>query len=320
MRRLIIGTLCAGLMALGAGAAAAQTFPSRPVTVLVPFAPGGSTDIVARIVAQQLNAGYTTITENRTGGGGISGWNAAAKSPPDGHTILTTELSFTIAAGLIPSLPFDPRRDFTQVATVVSVPHVLVVAPSLEVASVQDFIAHAKANPGKLLYGSGGNGTNTHLAFELFKSVTGTDVMHIPYRGAGPVLQDLMAGRVQALITSLPTALQLIQSGRVKALMVTSQRRSEVLPDVPSAAEVGLPQLDVQFWVGFSVPSATPQPIVERLNRDIVATLALPDTVARFKELGFERVGNRPAEAAALVNAEIDRWSAVIRAAGIKAE
>lgn len=308
------GVLCA------AGLAAAQNFPSRPVTFVVPFAPGGSTDTVARIVAQAAsqNLGVPTVVENRTGGAGVVGWSAAARAAPDGHTLLTLEMSYTIAAGLIPTLPFDPVKGFAQVTTAVENPHVMVVNQNLPAKTLAELIALLKANPGKYFFGSGGNGTNTHMGGELFKSLAGVDLVHVPYRGAGAVLQDLVGGQVQVLVTSLPTALPLIQSGQLRPLMVAAEKRSPVLPDVPAAAEAGLPGMVMKFWVGFAAPAGTPPAVVERLNRDIVASLQQPETRRRLAELGMDPVGNTPAEAQKLIEAEIARWSAVAKAADIK--
>jgi len=300
--------------------AAAQTYPAKPVTVIVPFAVGGSTDIVARIVAQELSSslGKQVIVDNRTGGGGVIGWGAVARAAPDGYTLLTEELSFAIAAGLVPNLPYDPKKAFTHITTAVSVPHVLVVNPSVKANTVKELIALVKADPGTLNYGSGGNGTNTHLGGELFKSLTGVEMTHVPYRGAGAVIQDLIAGQVQVLVTSVPTALPHIKSGKLRALMVTSEKRVAVLPDVPSAPEAGVPKMLMEFWIGFAAPAGTPQPIVDRLNKEIVAGLSAQGTKKRLTELGLDPVGSTPAQAAKLVDDEIQRWGAVIKAANIK--
>jgi tripartite-type tricarboxylate transporter receptor subunit TctC len=311
--------LAAALGFVSANFAAAQTYPSRPVTFVVPFAPGGSTDTVARIVAQAIAPalGQPTVVENRTGGAGVIGWGSVARAPTDGHTLITVEMSYAIAAGLISTLPFDPRKSFAHITTAVSVPHVMVVNPQVTAGTVPELIALAKASPGKLFYGSGGNGTNTHMGGELFKSLAGVDLVHVPYRGAGAVLQDLMGGSVQVLVTSAPTVLSLIQSGKLRALMVTSEERLATLPDVPSASEAGLSKMIMKFWVGFAAPAGTPPAIVQRLNRDIVASLALPDTKKRLDELGMDVVGNTSAQAAQLVDEEIARWSAVAKAANI---
>jgi tripartite-type tricarboxylate transporter receptor subunit TctC len=257
------------LLLAGTGAAVAQAYPSKPITVVVPYAVAGTTDIVARLATTQIGngLGQPLVVDNKAGGGGNIGWGAVARSAPDGYTLLTTEMSFTIAPALGTKQPFDANKDFAHVITAASAPHVLVVNPGVPAKTVQEFIALAKASPGKLNYGSGGNGTNTHLGGELFKSAAGIDLVHVPYKGAGAVLQDLMGGQVQALVTSLPTALPHIKSGKLRALMVTSEKRSPLLPDVPSAKEAGLPKVVMDFWVGFAVPAGTPQPVVDRLNK-----------------------------------------------------
>ncbi len=300
----------------------AQVFPSKPITVVVPYAVGGTTDIVARLVTSQIGngLGQPLIVDNRAGGGGNIGWGSVARAAPDGYTLLTTEMSFTIAPGLVSKLPFDPKKGFAHIVTAAAAPHVLVVNPGVAAKTVQEFVALAKASPGKLNYGSGGNGTNTHLGGELFKSGAGIDLVHVPYKGAGQVLQDLMAGQVQALVTSLPTALPHIKSGKLRALMVLSDKRSALLPDVPSAKEAGLPQVEMDFWVGFSAPAGTPQPVVDKLNQQIVSALNSAEGKKRLAEQGLEVVANTPAQASALVDKEMQRWAAVVKAAGIKAD
>jgi tripartite-type tricarboxylate transporter receptor subunit TctC len=321
MRKFLIASvLTAALMPSPGREAVAQTYPTKAVTLVVPYSAGGTADVVARVVGQALSPvlGKAVVVDNRAGGGGVIGWGNVARAAPDGYTLLAAETSLAIAAGLIPKLPFDPHKSFTHVVTAAAVPQVLVVNPSVQANTVQELIALAKASPGKLFYGSGGNGTNTHLAAELFKNVTGTDITHVPYKGAGAALTDVVSGQVQMLVTSLPTALPFLKSGKLKALMVTSEQRSPVLPDVPSAIEAGVPEVNVKYWVGLAVPAGTPQDIVDKLNRDTTAALAQEDTKKRLADLGVEPVGNTPAEAAKLVNDEIDRWSAVIKAAGIK--
>jgi len=311
---LLAGCACAfGAPALAQG---------RPISIIVPYSPGGSADIATRVIAQFAapGVGSPMVVENRTGGGGVVGWSAAARAAPDGHTLLALELSYAIAAGLLPNLPFDPRKAFVQVTTAVKVPHVLVVNPAVPAKSVQEFIALAKARPGKLNYGSGGNGTNTHLAGELFKSVTGTDIVHVPYKGAGAVLADLMGNQVQALITSLPTALSHIKSGKLRALMVTGAERNPLLPGVPSAKEAGIPRMDMDYWIGIGAPAGTPQAVVDRLNQAINASLLQPEARQKIADMGFTVVANTPAQAAQFVASEIQRWSAVIQQAGIKPE
>ena len=311
--------------ALGAAlcfSASAQTYPTKSIALVVPFAVGGSTDIAARILAQELSGalGKTVVVENRTGGGGVIGWGSVAKSAPDGYTVLALELSYAIAAGLIPTLPYDPNSAFVQIGIAVSMPHVQVVHPAVKANTMQEFVALAKASPGKLNYGSGGSGTNTHLGSELLKSLTGIDMVHVPYKGAGAVLQDLMAGQVQALIASLPTILPHVKAGKLRALMTLAEQRTGHLPDVPSAQEAGLPGMAMTFWVNLAAPAGTPRPVVERLNREIIAALAKPATRTRLIELGLDPIGGAPEQAGKLVEDEIKRWSAVIKAANIKAD
>lgn len=302
--------------------AIAQNYPTKPITVVIPYSVGGTTDIVARLVTTQIgnNLGQALIAENRVGGGGQIGWSAAARSAPDGYTLLTTEMSFTIAPGLLPKLPFDARKDFSHVITAAAAPHVLVINPGVPAKTVQEFVALAKAKPGIMNYGSGGNGTNTHLGGELFKSAAGVDLLHVPYKGAGQVLTDLMAGQVQALVTSLPTALPHIKSGKLRALVVTSDTRSPLLPDVPSAKEANLPSFVMDFWVGFAAPAGTPAPIIEKLNHAIATTLTSSDGKRRLAEQGLTPVANTPVQASQLAAAEMQRWAAIIKSAGIKAE
>jgi tripartite-type tricarboxylate transporter receptor subunit TctC len=314
--------ISASVLSMLSACAAAQAYPSKAITVIVPFATGGSTDIVARIVGQELTTslGKPVLVDNRTGGGGVVGWSAAARAAPDGYTLLAQELSFAIAAGLIPNLPFDARKSFAPITVAVSVPHVLVVNPSVRANNVRELVALAKANPGKLFYGSGGNGTNTHLGSELFKNLEGVDLVHVPYKGAGAVLQDLLGGQVQMLVSSLTTVLPHIKAGKLRALVVTSDKRAPTLPDVPSAPEAGLQRMVMLFWVGFAAPAGTPQAIVDRLNREITAALATTDSRKRLSDLGLDPVGSTSLQAAKLVDEEIQRWSAVIKAANIKAD
>jgi tripartite-type tricarboxylate transporter receptor subunit TctC len=314
-RRLVAASLL-----LATGSVFAQAYPSKPITIVVPYAVGGTTDIVGRLVGTQIgNAlGQPLVIDNKAGGGGNIGWGAVARSAPDGYTLLTTEMSFTIAPALGTKQPFDPKKDFTHIITAAAAPHVLVVNPGVPAKTLQEFIAYAKANPGKLNYGSGGNGTNTHLGGELFKREAKVDLIHVPYKGAGAVLQDLMGGQVQALVTSLPTALPHIKSGKLRALVVTAEKRSSLLPDVPSAKDAGLPKMD--FWVGLAAPAGTPQPVIDKLNKAVADALNSPEGRKRLAEQGLEPEANTPAQAAQFVAAEMQQWGAVVKAAGIKAD
>ena len=321
-RYFFSAALSLGCLAAIGTSALAQGSAGKPTTIVVPFSTGGATDIVARLVAQQLGGplGTPVLVENRTGGAGAIGWGSVARAAPDGHTLITTELSYAIAAGLNPNLPFDPRNAFAHITTAVSVPHVLVVTPSLPAKTMKEFLALARAKPGSLNYGSGGVGTNTHLGSELLKSQTGIFITHIPYRGAGAVLTDLMGGQVQMMISTVTTVLPHIKSGKLRPLMVLSNTRSPVLPDVPSANDEGLPNMAMDFWVGFSAPAGTPQPIIEKLNRDINAVLNLPEVKKRSAEMGLTTVASSQAAAMQQVESEIKRWSALIKQQGIKPE
>lgn len=300
----------------------AQPYPARPITIVVPYAVGGTTDIVARLAANQVgnSLGQPFVVDNKVGGGGLIGWGTVARAAPDGYTLLTTEMSFTIAPGLLPKMPFDAQKGFSHIITAASAPHVLVVTPSLPAKTVQEFIALAKAKPGSMNYGSGGSGTNTHLGGELFKSAAGVDLVHVPYKGAGAVLTDLMAGQVQALVTSLPTALPHIKSGKLRALVVTSESRSALLPDVPSSKEANLPSFVMDFWVGFAAPAGTPQPVIDKLNQSFVAALNSEDGKRRLAEQGLTPVANTPAQASQQAATEMKRWAAVVKAGNIKPE
>jgi tripartite-type tricarboxylate transporter receptor subunit TctC len=321
--RAFFSALACTMGVIASGDVFAQSaYPAKNITIVVPFAPGGSSDLITRILAKELTGQLDrqVVADNRTGGGGVIGWSAVARSPADGYTVLATDLSFAIAAGLVPNLPFDPRKDFQHVTTAITVAHVLVVTPSLPVKNVREFLALAKARPGELNYGSGGNGTNTHLGSELLKNLTGIKMVHVPYKGAGAVLQDLMGGQVQVLISAAPTVVPYVNAKRLRALMVTDGKRVRVLPEVPSANEAGLPKMIMQFWVGYAVPAGTPQPVVERLNQAIAAVFNAPESRKRFTDLGLDTVGNSPAQATTLVADEMERWAAVIKTAGIKAE
>jgi tripartite-type tricarboxylate transporter receptor subunit TctC len=312
---------CAALgVALSLAATLAPAQPGgKTTTIIVPFAAGGTNDIVARIVGQRLSeAGRTAIVENRAGGGGVIGWQAAAKAAPDGSTLLANDMSFAIAAGLIPKLPFDPRKDFVNITTAASTPFVLVVNPNVPAKTVQELIKLSKDKPGKLNYGSGGNGTNTHLAAEMFKSLTQADVGHVPYKGSAQAMQDVMGGQIDVLFTAVPTALPHIKSGKLRALMVTDAKRAAALPDVPSAAEAGVPKMIAHYWVGFAAPAKMPPDVVARLNKEIVDAINSKEGKERFAQVGLDPVANTPAEASKFVDDEIARWSALIKAANIK--
>ncbi len=314
--------LCCSVLLSYGSSATAQSTNAKAITIVVPYATGGATDVVARMVAQQLGSrlGNPVIVENRQGGGGVVGWNSAARSAPDGNTLLAMEMSYSISAGLTPNLPYDPRTAFIPINIAVSVGHVLVINPAVPAKNIKELIALAKADPGKLNFGSGGTGTNTHLGGELLKAKLGISMTHVPYRGAGAVLADLMAGQVQVLVSAVSTTLPLVQAGKLRPLMMLSDKRSDVLPDVPTASEEGFEGLEMNYWVGFAAPKGTPQAIVNKLNQDINAGLMTPESQKRLKDMAFVPVANTPAQAAQLLDAEITRWSALIKQQGIQPE
>jgi len=299
-------------------AADAEDYPSHAVTFIVPFAPAGGTDILARVLGQKLEQrlGQSFVVENRPGAGTILATNFVAKSPPDGYTIMMSVSSLAIDATLYKTLPYDPGKDLALVALIARVPFVLVVNPSLPVHSVDDLIKLAQERP--LSYGSGGIGAFHHLAAALFASMTGIKLTHVPYHGTAPALDDLMGGYIQLMFSDLGPALPLINAGKVRALAITTKQRFAALPDVPPLADAGVPGFDVAAWQGVVAPAQTPQPIVIKLNSALNAIVAMDDTRARMADLGMNPVGTgSPEELKRFLQSEIARWGKVVEAAGI---
>jgi tripartite-type tricarboxylate transporter receptor subunit TctC len=301
----------------------AQGYPARPVRLIVPIAPGGGTDVAGRIVAARLGEalGQQIVVENRAGGGGTMGAATAANATPDGYTLLLGSIAtHGINPALYRNLPYDPIRDFAPISFIGKVPNVLVVHPSVPVKSVGEFIAYAKANPGRINYGSSGVGSAPHLSMELMKSMTGISMVHVPYKGAGPALADLLGGQVQAMCTSLAGLINFIKAGRVRALGVTTTTRNSQLPDVPTIIESGLPGFDVTTWYGLFAPAAVPGPILGRLNSEMVKLLGSPDMKDKMAQHGVDVASSSPAELAAFVRAEIVKWTKTVRESGATAE
>jgi tripartite-type tricarboxylate transporter receptor subunit TctC len=315
--------LAACLVALGAAGALAQPYPSKPIRLIVPFPPGGSTDIFARPIAQKLSEALKqqVIVDNRGGAGGTIGADAAAKSPPDGYTLLMGHIgTLAVAPSIYPNLSYDPVKSFTPVSMVATVANVLVVNPSLPANNVAELIAYARANPGKLSYGSGGNGSAAHIALELFKQRTGTEIVHVPYRGTSPSVTDVIGGQVAMTMTGVPPVLPFVQSGRLKALGVSSRQRVEALPNVPTIAEAGVKDFEATQWYGIVAPAGTPQPIVARLNAELRAILQSAEMRERLKTLGAVPAPSTPEEFGRHIASEIVRWRAVIQGTHIKAD
>ena len=319
-RRTLLGG--ASLLVLAAPLQA-QTYPSRPIRFIVPFAAGaGVLDIMARIVGQHLGTatGQQVVIDNRPGAGGNVGAEVAAKATPDGYTMLMGAVALVVSPYLYAKLPFDPLTDLVPVTQVNSAPLMLVVHPSLPVKSVAELIAYAKARPGQLNYGSGGVGATPFLATELFKSMAGIDVTHVPYRGGAPALADLVAGQLSFMIENVPGTLPLVRDGKLRALAITSRQRLALVPDLPTMEEAGVPGYEMIGWNGIFVPKATPPEIVTRLNAELVKVLRSADVGEQLAKLGAVPVGDSPEQFGVFVKAESARWGKIIKDLGIKPE
>jgi len=324
MRARTLAVLAACVMAvLHAVSAAAQTWPAKPIRLMVPFPPGGSTDIVARIVAQKLSErlGQPIVIENRGGAGGTIGTALIAKSAPDGYNLAVASTStHVVAPGVYSRLEYDPIKDFAPIGMMAISPYLLVVNPSVPAKTVQELVALARRQPGKLNYASAGVGSTTQLAMEMLKAASGTYMLHIPYNGNGPAGTALIGGQVDVLFGSLPALLPHAKSGRVRALAVGTLKRSPSLPDIPTVAESGYPGFDASLWLAIMAPAGTPQPIIERLNREIVALISAADTREAFDKAGTEPLTGTPADLAAMIRDGLPKYAQIIRAAGIKPE
>jgi tripartite-type tricarboxylate transporter receptor subunit TctC len=314
--RTLLLALC-----LVAGQALAQGYPAKPVRMIVPYPPGGGNDTLARLFAAKLSErmGQPFVVENRPGAGAMIGTEAAAKSTPDGYTILLSSIAtHALSPNLYARVPYDPVRDFAPITLLGIAPTVLVVHGELAAKSLAELIAAARAQPGALAYASGGNGTPPHINAEVFKSVAGVDLLHVAYKGGGPALVDLIAGRVHVMLDTAASAMPHVRAGKLRALAISGAKRSAEYPDLPTFAEAGLPQYDTNAWYSMHAPAGTPPEIVRRLNRELVAILRDADILARFKQLSTEPVGNSPDELAAFVRAELDKYARIIKAAGIR--
>ena len=301
-------------------AAAQERYPSKPLRLVVPFAPGGSTDIFARLIAERLAAplGQPVVVENRSGAAGNIGAEAVARAAPDGYTLLmATTGVMAINNAMYRNMTYDAAKDFEPVVFVASITNVLIVPPELPAASVAELIALAKREPGKLSFASSGAGSSTHMSAELFKSLSGTDILHIPYKGSGQALPDLMSGRVSMMFENMPGAVSHIKAGKVRALAVTGLRRSPAMPELPTIAESGVAGYESLSWSGIAVPAGTPRAVAERLNRDINAILASAEMRQKLAEQGADAIGGPPEAFAEHVRAEREKWSRLIRANGI---
>src|SRR6266851_2491161 len=322
LRRAFSLLVLATMSSAPAPPSAAQDYPSRPVKVIVPFGAGGPTDVFTRAIAEDLRKSLNQpfVMENRPGAGTIIGSDAAAKSPPDGYTLLMVSATQTTTETLVPNKPFKLMRDLVPVAALLNSELVMVVHPSVPVSNVKEFIALAKSKPGALNYASSGVGSNYHMAGELFKNLTGTNILHVPYKGSAGARNDIISGQVEMTFDSVPTMAQMIQAGRVRALGTSGKVRSTILPDIPTLAEAGVKGYEATIWVGVMAPMGTPRSIVELLNREINKILARPEVKEAWEKQGAVPMLMTPDEFGAHVQSEIEKWAKIIKANAIAAE
>jgi tripartite-type tricarboxylate transporter receptor subunit TctC len=324
MRRPAFASLFAGLglllaASIVAPAACAQGYPSKPVRIIVPFPPGAFNDQLARVLSQKLHErwGQPVVVDNRPGGATVIGTELAAKAPPDGYTLLVVSFAFAVNPSLQTHLPYDTLKDFTPVVLAATTPNVLVVNPSVPARSVKQLLALAKSKPGSLNYATAGNGTSNHLCMELFKSMTGADFVHIPYKGSVPAVTDLLGGQVGVMFDNAPNVLQQVKAGKLRALAVSTSQRSPILPELPTVAEAGVPGFDVEVWFGIVAPAETPKEVVAQLNAEINRALRLPDVMASFRNQGVEVAGGTPERFSTHLRSQIGKWAKVVKDTGV---
>lgn len=314
-----IALLAAAALSLPAHAATA--FPTKPIRIIVAYTPAGTTDILARAIGQKMSETWNqpVIVDNRAGAAGNIGTEVAARATPDGHTlIMGTAGTHGINVSLYRKLGWHPLNDFAPVSLAAMVPNIMVVNNALPVKNVREFLAHVKANPGKLSYGSPGNGSTAHLSMELFKSMTGVNLVHIPYKGSAGVLADVMGGQIAVTIDNMPPYLPQVKAGKIRALAISTSKRSSAMPDLPTIAEAGVPGYDSGAWFGLLAPTGTPKAVVTQLSNETARILKLPDMSKRISELGAEPVGSTPEQFTALIKSEIAKWAKVIKDANVE--
>jgi len=320
MKRLICLLIALALPGLALEASAQDPYPSRPIRLVVPFPPGGATDLLGRLVAERLSAVYShrVIVENRPGASGHVGAEQVAKAAGDGHTLVAGTIGIHAAYSIYRKLNYSPSADLQPVMILAEVPNVLLVPPSFPANDLKEFIALARAQPGRLNYGSAGPGSSIHMVTELFQLMSGVKLTHVPYKGSGPALVDLMGGQIQLMFENLPTALPYIQSGKLKAIAVTSMRRDPRLPNLPTVDEAGVPGYSATSWFTIAAPRSVPAAIIERLSADLRRVLSSKEAAEEFKKLGIGMVANSPAEAVKFIASETEKWDKVIKAAGMQ--
>ena len=326
IRRVLVvaaAGVAACLPASHAGAQSTATYPNRPVRLVIPFPPGGPLDIIGRLIAQKASEdwGQSVVVDNRPGAGGNIGADLVAKSPPDGYTIVMGALStHAVNPSLYAKMPYDAVKDFAPISLVAITPNVLVVNASLPVSSAKEFVAYAKANSGKLSFGSGSNGSAGHLAGELFKVDTGTDIVHVPYKGGAPATQALLAGDTQFMFDNLANAMPQVKAGKLKALAVTTAERSKLAPELPTMAEAGLPGFDISTWFGLLAPAGTPKDVIAKWNAEVVKILNSPDMRERLTAQGAEAAPTTPEQFAAFIQSEIPKYARIVKISGAKVD
>jgi len=311
-----LAMLLAGVLVAAAAAAQPGTYPTKPVRFIVGFPPGGAADILGRITAQKVSevVGQQIVVDNRAGAGSVIATEIAARSTPDGYTLLFTSPPHAINPSLYRKVAYDPIRDFVPVIQVVSTAMVLGVHPSVTFRTVPELVAYAKANPGKLSYGSGGSGATGHLAMEFFKSVARVDILHVPYKGTGPVLNDLIAGQINMTVGSAAPMMPQVRAGKVRGLAVTGRKRSSMMPELPTVAESGFPEYEVTQWFGVLAPAGTPRPVIATLNAAVAKAIEQPDARERYLAQGVEPVGGTSESLGVIVGEEVARWSKLVKA------
>jgi tripartite-type tricarboxylate transporter receptor subunit TctC len=322
--RATFAAAAVGILSLAPMAAQAQAaFPTKTITIVVPFSAGGTTDILARVIGQYMSKdlGQTVVVDNRAGAGGNIGAQVVARAAPDGHTLLMgTVGTHAINQSLYKKLAFDPIKDFTPLSRVALVPNLLVANPSQPFKNVKEMIAYAKANPGKVTFGSSGNGSSIHLSGELFKQMAGVDMQHVAYRGSAPALTDLLGGQIAVMFDNMPSAIGHVKSGKLHALAVTTPKRSPALPNVPTVAEAGVPGYEATSWFGLLAPAKTPAPVVARLNASILKALADPEVMKKMAEQGAEPRGEKPEQFAQFIQSETAKWGKIVKQSGATAD
>jgi tripartite-type tricarboxylate transporter receptor subunit TctC len=302
--------------------ALAQAYPTKPIRIVVPYPPGGFNDTLGRTLAAKFTEawGQPAVVENKPGANTVIGTDYVAKSAPDGYTLLIVAFPFAVTPSLLKNMPYDTVKDFAPVAWAAVSPNALVVNPSLPVKSVAELIALAKAKPGSLSYASTGNGSSNHISMELFKSLAGVDIVHIPYKGSGPAVTDLLGGQVQLMFDNAPNVMPQVKAGKLRALGMSGAKRSSFAPDIPTIAESGVPGYEVAVWFGLVAPAGTPRDIVMKLNAEVLRILAMPDVRERFQGQGVEPVGSTPEQFGEHIKAQMAKWAKVVQDAGVKAE